>query len=446
VTLHRQHPRRGPRPGLFVAGGNPRPEDLPSDPPAGGDLEPSAAGNLPAVREEDVVHPAYSPALSAEARRLIDWDQSVAVEPYQLDITRGLEDTVRMGNSLSAAVRLELLADRMREETLDRPGPGWPADEEAAPFTDEVSGAELDPVDGLPIGADEDAEDADALEAFLAHDDEPAPALQLVDSPPEYGGVRPVAMMFAAARATGGVPRRMLDWASRHDPASLDYLVRDKLRAPAPLVDRLWEHGPILDQGTAPPLSLHDASGCTGHAAANAANVLELATVSPYARVHPADLMAHADAMKLYELAQTLDEVPGENYPGTSVLAAMKAGVQLGWWGSYLWARGTKDVAQALLQVGPVVVGIPWYSRMSEPGADGIITVAGEDLGGHALCLFAIRMAVAGKAGPWFGALQSWGESVGDHGVIWFHHKDLANLLHGVGEAAIPIPAAGGPV
>jgi hypothetical protein len=86
------------------------------------------------------------------------------------------------------------------------------------------------------------------------------------------------------------------------------------------------------------------------------------------------------------------------------------------------------------------VIGIPWLSGMTEPGPDGIVTVGGEDLGGHALCLFAIRMKVAGRAGPWFGALQTWGEGIGDGGVIWFHHKDLAQLLHGQGEAAIPYP------
>jgi len=461
----REHPRRR---GFYVMGGGPIPgpedatlEDFLSGPPAGGPLESPATGNLPAEGEEDPVAAA------------IAWDQATAAEPYQVDITRTLEDTTRMGNSLSAAVRLELLSQSMREEFRDRrPGPGFPPDFDAdqldAAGYDPVDGAELDPVDGLPIPAeDEDQADdvaSDQLDDVVTElaawrtladlEAEAAPLTCAAPPPPRAmteeeelaEALRPtpmeavMAMVMTAERAatTGGVPARVLNWTSRHDVKSLEYGVRARLRAPAPLVDRAWDHGPILDQGTAPPLSLHDASGCTGHAGVNAANILTLA-----ARPGPADLLPpldHADAMRLYERAQELDEVPGEAYPGTSILAVMKAGQEVGLWGSYLWAFGTRDVAQAILQVGPVVVGIPWLSKMADPGPDGIVTVAGDDQGGHALCLFALRMKVAGRAGPFFGALQTWGPDVGDHGVIWVHHRDLARLLHGRGEAAIPIP------
>lgn len=421
MSAHREHPRRGlQRPGLYVMGGvgGDQREDFPSSPLAGGHLEVGPAANLPASAAED---------LSAEARRLIAWDQAAAVEPYQVDVTRDLDETVRMGNGLSAAVRLELLADRMREEVLDAP-------------RDPVTGAELDRVDGLPVDELDELDEDEAPTLVL-----PSPPVFASPRPPapqEYGEPFPVGP--AQAAQVSGVARRMLDWNSVHDPASLAWALRARLPGPAPLVDRLWEHGPILDQGTAPPLNLHDASGCTGHAGVNASNILELATAGPYDKVADIDMMGHADAMKLYDLAQTLDDIPGVEYPGTSVLALMKAGQHMGLWGSYVWAFGTKDIAQALLQVGPVVVGIPWLSGMSAPGPDGIVTVAGDPIGGHALCLFGIRMAINGKAGPWFGALQSWGEGVGDHGRVWFHHKDLAQLLHGTGEAAIPLPKSGG--
>jgi hypothetical protein len=229
---------------------------------------------------------------------------------------------------------------------------------------------------------------------------------------------------------------RVMAWASRHDPRSLEFLVRDRLAHAVPVQDISRPHGPILDQGTVPPLNVHDGSSCTGHMAANLANMLTVAGVKggPLAR-----MMTHEDAVDLYDVAQRLDEWPGESYPGTSVLAAMKAGQRMGWWDSYLWAKGVRDIAQAILQVGGVGVGIPWREGMAEPGPSGILSCTGGQVGGHAIALFALSRTVAGRPGPWFGGLQSYGEAVGDHGVVWFHHADLAALLAGVGEAAVPL-------
>jgi hypothetical protein len=448
--------RWGRNPGLFVVGGQvPTADDIAAvqeDLRSAGSPAELETGNLP------VGGPLLgNPAAIAAA---IEWDQTTAAEPYQRDVTRTMDDTTRMGNSLSAAVRLELLSDDMRaaaraardersaaERTADQL---VAADCEHVPMLDgrcALCGARIDLVtgdqlddDGLPIDQADDVWDQTA--------ELPVVPLTVADlqaelAPRVYAAPRPVPpadpavpMSAERSRSTGGTAARILNWTSRHDPASLDYGIRARLSAPAPLMDRTWDHGPILDQGTAPPLSLHDASGCTGHAGVNAANVLSL--------MHgpDVDLYGHEDAMRLYDRAQELDDVPGEDYPGTSVLALMKAGQEVGFWGAYSWAFGTRDVAQALLQVGPVVIGIPWYSGMTTPGADGVVTVAGDDQGGHCLCLFSIRMTLAGRAGPWFGALQTWGEDVGDHGVIWFHHKDAARLLHSVGEAAVPHLAA----
>lgn len=495
--------RWGRNPGLFVVGGQvPAPEDLrPEAVPA-----PLETGNSSAVTIEGVTgqyqedgegHRWFTTDERLTAEQVdsiaaaIHWDQSTAAEPYQRDVTRTMDDTTRMGNSLSAAVRLELLSDDMRAAARaahdERSAAEYTADQLAAaddecgehvPMLDgrcalcgvridPVSGAELDPVDGLPI--DQDDEDAPNPELpgygvpvpaphnaapfdhLAAHDawdstaELPVVPLTVADlqaelAPRTYAAPRPVPpaedpavpMSPERSRSTGGAAARILNWTSRHDERSLAYGIRAQLTGPAPLVDKTWAHGPILDQGTAPPLSLHDASGCTGHAGVNAANVLGLA------HGPDADLYGHEDAMRLYDRAQELDDVPGEDYPGTSVLALMRAGQEFGLWASYSWAFGTRDVAQAILQAGPVVIGIPWLSGMSDPGTDGVVTVAGDDLGGHCLCLFALRMAIGGKAGPWFGALQTWGESVGDHGVIWLHHRDLAGLLHSVGEAAVP--------
>lgn len=407
------------------------PEIFPSEgPPA--ELE---AGNLP-VLGGGLVPVVGEAAVDAAIR----WDRAAAAEPYQVDLTRTFDDTVRMGNHLSAAVRLELLGADWRDQVRDA-------------LTDPVSGAELDAVDGLPLPVEDVEEEAPRRYALPRPtedvedvEEEAAPSLLRPEGWVDEAVAHAQAVDAFQAAKVAVDPRRarVLNWTSRHDERSLAYGLRPRLPGPAPLMDRLWEHGPILDQGESPPLSLHDASGCTGHAGVNAANIIQLATAGAYHRPDPDELYGHGDAMRLYERAQELDDVPGQAYPGTSVLALMKAGQEFGFWGSYLWAFGTRDVAQAILQAGPVIVGIPWLADMGSPGPDGIVTVGGADLGGHCLCLFGLRMKVGGKAGPWFGALQTWGESVGDHGVIWIHHKDLAQLLHSEGEAAIPQPTTGG--
>ena len=220
-------------------------------------------------------------------------------------------------------------------------------------------------------------------------------------------------------------PLIVRDWVSAHDPRSRRFDVSDRIKARVPIQDRLWPIGPVFDQGTTPPLSARDASGCVGMAAAAAGNVLGAT-------------LTKADALELYDRAQELDHVTGSAYAGTSVLAGMKAGVERGLWAGYLWAFGTRDIAQALLQVGPVVIGIPWFDGMETPAADGVIRPTGAPAGGHAMALVGIRASKPG--GPWFVAQQSRGTTVGDNGLVLIHHKDLSKLLAGIGEAAIPVP------
>lgn len=246
------------------------------------------------------------------------------------------------------------------------------------------------------------------------------------------------------------LPARASDWSSRHDPASLEYAVRDRLRHPVPLQDYLLERGPILDQGTTPPLSLHDASACVGMAAAAAANVLDVDSRPVYERPDPATLLDADDARRVYARAQELDALSGENYAGTSVLAGMKAGQEAGWWDTYLWALGgTRDVAQAILQLrSPVVIGIPWGPSLDAPDAAGIIAPGGPLLEGHALAVVGIRTALTARQravahqvipGPYFVLQQSRGTAEGDGGLVYLHHTHLGQLLRGVGEAGVPL-------
>jgi hypothetical protein len=241
-------------------------------------------------------------------------------------------------------------------------------------------------------------------------------------------------------RDSGPEPARVSDWTSRHDQRSLEFPVRRMLERPVPLQDVSLDAGPVLDQGTTPPLSLRDASACVGMACIAAAHVLK----GQYPMAYDVEPFDEEDARRLYVRAQDLDHVHGNDYPGTSVLAGMKAGQELGLWGGYLWALGgTRDVVQVLLQLRvAVVVGVPWSAGLEEPDRDGVIRPGGADAGGHALAVVGFRLGrIGGRLGPWFELQQSRGRAEGIGGRVFLHHSDLSRLLGGIGEAAVPLPA-----
>jgi hypothetical protein len=362
---------------------------------------------------------------------------------------------------LAAAVRLEVAIDAMRAQQLDR-GPE-PADVAAAVQLAPTSLTAQQFADALNVdeyaveavwSVDEvtivTPELAAAVLGPMAESPEPAPVESLPPAPPVSAPEPPApapadtaeradsnrAATVADHRPAGPASvfiseqGRSLTWRSRHDPRSLAYGIRPRLAGSAPITDHLWPVGPVLDQG---------AEGeCVGCAVVDAANVL--ARCAPLS--HTVGLLTQDDAARIYKRAQQLDEVPGEDYSGTSVLAGMKAGVEAGLFGSYRWAFGTRDVAQAVLQVGPVVVGVPWLSGMYDTGPGGLVTLAGDDTGaGHCLAMVGIRRkGPQGQPGPYFVWQNSWGPGYGDGGLGYIHHRDLAELLHGTGEAAIPMP------
>lgn len=179
-----------------------------------------------------------------------------------------------------------------------------------------------------------------------------------------------------------------------------------------------WRLNIGLDQG--------QTSACTGFATAH-----EIA-----ARPVP----AYADAvlaMRLYQLAQKNDQWPGENYAGSSVLGAMKAAADLGYYHEYRWAFGPDDAILALGYHGPVVLGINWYDTMFEADLEGTLHVGGAVAGGHAI--LANRIDVR-HSRVWLA--NSWGPGWGLNGGAWLAFADLYRLLHEDGECAVPVSRA----
>lgn len=211
----------------------------------------------------------------------------------------------------------------------------------------------------------------------------------------------------------------------RHvDLRSLAY----RIQAPAPTYrprSFTWRLGPrILDQGSQ--------GSCVGMGWAN-----ELQS-------RPS-MVEHVDedtARSIYYKAQALDEWPGSDYSGTSVLAGAKACRQDGWIGEYRWCLTVDDLVVALGYHGPVVIGVDWYTGMIDTDAEGFIRPTGFVEGGH--CVLLNRVALVRSGGvvdpvlSFVQGVNSWGPGWGFAGTFRIALVDVAVLFPG-GDWCVPM-------
>jgi len=134
----------------------------------------------------------------------------------------------------------------------------------------------------------------------------------------------------------------------------------------------------------------------------------------------------------VYNTAQRIDEWPGENYDGTSVRAGAKVLQQNGIISGYYWAQNVTQIATAILEKGPVVVGTKWYQGMSRPSTGNILHPVGDLLGGHAYVLNGVSMAK-----KMFRMKNSWGRDWGRKGRAWLPFDAMSLLLNDGGEACL---------
>lgn len=176
-----------------------------------------------------------------------------------------------------------------------------------------------------------------------------------------------------------------------------------------------WKCPIFLDQG--------QSSSCVGHSWAH-----EIAA-------RPAvDEVDSSTAFGIYHRAQQLDEWPGENYDGTSILAGAKATMETGRIAEYRWAFGLEDLVLSVGYAGPAVVGTVWTDSMFFPDDKGFISATGREVGGHAYLINGVNIT-----GSYFKIHNSWGRSWGDNGTAKISFADMENLLYRQGEACIPV-------
>jgi len=139
---------------------------------------------------------------------------------------------------------------------------------------------------------------------------------------------------------------------------------------------------------------------------------------------------------RIYFEAQQVDEWPGVDYEGTSVRGGAKVLQGMGYISEFRWALTAQEVAAAILEIGPVVVGTVWTDDMSYPDENGIIRPTGYEVGGHAYLLNGYNSYTG-----LFRIKNSWGRNWGERGHAYLHIEDLQLLLDADGEACLALEA-----
>lgn len=222
---------------------------------------------------------------------------------------------------------------------------------------------------------------------------------------------------------------KIFNWKPTFDERSRNFAISDVITERPKRRNKQWRSGEILDQGRE--------GACVGFGWTAEA----LATPIPVDITKmKADVPRTGNefAANLYHIAKTLDDTPGEDYDGTSVLAGAKTMQQLGLIKEYRWAFDIEDVIDAILTKGPVVLGIYWYDSMYK-APEGILSVSGKIVGGHCITAVGFKTAASSSTGEDTIILQnSWGADWGINGLAEIRVSELTELLKNDGEACVP--------
>jgi hypothetical protein len=190
---------------------------------------------------------------------------------------------------------------------------------------------------------------------------------------------------------------------------------------------RHQRHVPVFDQG--------DLGSCTGNAAIGC-----LATGSYYATLpvkrSSFKNLDERDAVACYSAATKPTMTRTTTRPSTPArpgLDVAKVLTQAGLISGYQHTFSLDDALKAL-QVAPAIVGTVWLSGMEDTNPQGLVSVSGEELGGHEY-IFDEYDAQRG----WVGFTNSWGDW-GVNGRFYMQAEDFGALLKRDGDVTVFTP------
>jgi hypothetical protein len=184
-----------------------------------------------------------------------------------------------------------------------------------------------------------------------------------------------------------------------------------------------WDSGAWLNQGST--------GTCVGH---GWAHFVEDSPLTPWGTIDP--FAIYKEACKLDEWSDNDD---GDVDWGTSVRAGVKALVNRGLVGRYLWAFDVQTMIDAVLSQGPIVVGTDWYNSMFVPRWVAgrktlVIDEASGVAGGH--CYVVNGVSTPAEV---FRVKNSWGRDWGAEGRASISFRDMGKLLDSGGEACMAV-------
>jgi hypothetical protein len=210
---------------------------------------------------------------------------------------------------------------------------------------------------------------------------------------------------------------RTYDRVPHWDERNKNYSIREVIGTPT-ITEKIWDLPEVLDQG--------QEGACVGFGWTH-----ELLA-------EPVRIVGE-DPRGIYLRAKQLDDEPGEDYEGTSVLAGAKVVKERGHMTEYRWAFTIDDVLATLSAHGPVVIGIDWHQGMEDTDINGYVYPTGPVVGGHCICLRGVVHDKSDKYGWSVVGTNSWGSSWGLHGAFKLRAADLERLLKNQGDACVPV-------
>jgi hypothetical protein len=207
-----------------------------------------------------------------------------------------------------------------------------------------------------------------------------------------------------------------------HDPQSREYPVIGFLaQADQPIIS-------VLHKRHVPPYGQGNLGSCTGNAEAG------LLMTDPYYMA--GRNLTVKDAVRLYEKATQLDQIPGKYPPddtGSSGLAVMKAARSFGYISGYRHTFGL-DAALRAISTFPVITGVGWYEGFDRPDPHGFVRISGSVRGGHEFEIVGLDTETKRLR-----ACNSWGAGWGDGGFFEFSWDDFDRLLYEHGDVTVAV-------